>query len=281
MHTCLEHQFTKGLPPEVVVEQITNQYRSFRAKSILSSSEKDTLNLILGLAKVTFPLYCKYWEKSDRKISWIKREEKFSVHYSLPTPTGSQDILLRGMRDGIFRQDGVLGVFETKTKSVMPNEDNMKDSLKNDMQTMLYSFTTFLETGEKPQKVLYNVIRRSKMYRRKEENLNSYLKRVEEDIKSRPEHYFQRWNISITSEDLTNFVNNSLNPILVEFVHWYKSIKKKPLERSLSPYHYQNYNALFGKYGRSIMFEATQGNYRNYTCREHPFPELSDSFQVE
>lgn len=280
IHYGLEHQFC-GKRPSEVIRMITSQYREHRSKTITNSGEKDTLDLILGLAEVIYPEYCEFWHFDDRNINWIEREAKFKLKYEFPTHEGQREIILRGMRDGIYSYGTVYGVFETKTKSKIIEKDII-DNLHADMQTMMYCFCTYLSTGRYPNEVKYNVIRRPDTYRRKNESLDKYLARVRDDIRSRPEFYFLRYTASISSADIHHFVNKTLNPVLALFVQWYDSVKKNPVGegRFQSPYHFLNSTALVGKYGRAEMWDAIFGNLQPYKVRSEVFPELEDSFQV-
>jgi hypothetical protein len=286
MHYGLEHQF-RGHPKDVI-NKITEEYRRHRSKTLANSKDRDTLNFICSLAEITFPQYCHYWSYDDSHINWIAREQKFKVKYNFPSPEGGErEVHLRGMRDGLYEYkdkvsgEMIYGVFETKNKSRIV-ESEIMDNLHADMQTMLYVFSAYLETGRYPNQVKYNVIRRADLYRRKNEQLHAYMNRVENDIISRPEHYFKRYTARITSTDIHNFVTKTLNPVLNLFVQWYDSIKKNPVgkDRFQSPYHYLNSTALVGKYGKAEMWDAIFGNLLNYNLRTNVFPELSDSFQV-
>ncbi len=279
-HLCCEHQFTNpNHSPIQVAKQITKGYKQLRSKSLLSTADKDSLEGIIQLIEATFPAYCNHWAADDEAIQWVKREEKFAVKYTIHTETGPVTVLLRGMRDGIIRVYKKLGLFETKTKSRI-NESDIRDGLKADMQTMFYLHATYLEKKEMPETVLYNVIRRSSMYRKKDESIKSYVERIKKDISIRPDYYFMRWEVTVTKTDLNNFVKKTLDPILIQFINWYNSVKKNPTDRFQSPFHFLNSNALFNKYGRSDMFTAIHGNYRPYRVRSVPFPELEESFVV-
>jgi hypothetical protein len=280
VHYGLEHQLC-GKSPETVIKTVTDQYRKHRSKSLNSSGEKDTLDLILGMAEVVFPHYCEYWHYDDRHINWIEREAKFKLKHTFHTHEGEREVQLRGMRDGIYSYGTVYGVFETKTKSRIIEKDII-DNLHADMQTMMYCFCTYLSTGRYPNEVKYNVIRRPDTYRRQKESLSTYLGRVNEDIAARPDHYFKRYTAAITSEDIQHFVSKTLNPVLGMFVQWYDSVKKNPVgeARFQSPYHFLNSTALVGKYGRAEMWDAIFGNLQPYKVRSEVFPELEDCFQV-
>ena len=286
MHHGLEHQFSGS--PEEVIQRTTAQYYEHRSPKCRDSTEKVALKYLLALAEVVYPRYCRYWEKDDAALTWVGREEKFALPYRIVDLDGQdRQILLRGMRDGIFSSPGIFGVFETKTMVKIVEKDII-DKLQYDMQTMLYCYCTYLSTGVYPNRIKYNVIRRPDVYKRKNEKMFDYLERVGQDIDSRPDHYFKRYEHVVTQTDLEIFQVRTLEPILRLFIQWWDSVKKNPSPvekdgipgRWSSPYHYLNSAALVGKYGKVEMWDAIFGDMRPYKIRSEIFPELEDCFQV-
>jgi hypothetical protein len=294
MHYGIEHQFNYATPEECI-HSITDQYRQWRIPTLLHSRERDTLERLLGLVEVTFPRYCRYWHEDDQRITWIKREVKFKVPYEVNTPTGPRRIYLQGMRDGLYRvpKTSKLGIFETKNKSKV-DDSAIHDSLKADKQTLFYIWVTYLETGELPEQVMYNVIRRTNKKplkgrgkNAKAENIVDFFNRIAAEIDKNPEDYFKRWKVDLVPSDVTEFVKKTLDPEIVNYLLWYDSVKKNPLrherwlEENKSPYHSQNLNALTGRYGKAAMSDLIVHNsLRNYRIRSEVFPELADSFLV-
>lgn len=298
MHYAIEHQFSFP-DPKKCIYAVTNQYRKFRTPTLSHSKERETLDFLLGLAEITFPAYCEYWHQDDQRINWIQREVKFDIPYDLPMP--NQDvgyglegkiirIRLRGMRDGIYsppKAPNRRGIFETKNKSRI-DENDIRDGLRADLQTLWYVFCTWIESGILPDEITYNIIRRDATYRRKDESQAAYLGRIAELIKKTPEHYFVRFHVKLVQSDMRHFVDKTLYPLLVSFVRWWHSIKKNPtyrerwMEGQRSSFHFQNLNALVGKYGRADMYQkiVEPGSTSKYHIRSEPFPELSDLFQV-
>jgi hypothetical protein len=280
MHSCLEHQYC-GKSPQEIAFTVTEEYRKRRTPTLINSSENDVLNFICELAKITFPHYCDYWGKDDQQLTWIVREGQFAVHYPLAMEDGKVNkILLRGMRDGIYKtpRGGITGIFETKNKSRI-SEQELRDGLRADMQTLFYALTTWIETGIQPKQVLYNIIRRSDMYRRKGEPLPSLIKRVKEDMEKRPDFYFVRFTVDLLPSDITIFQEKTLNPLLRRFIHWWDSVKKNPSPngRWKSPYHFRSLSHLIGKYGKVNLWElAVNGNAKSYFRRSAVFPELEE-----
>ena len=127
------------------------------------------LNRLAEVAYVTYLHYYDHWNNTpsatfknkpiyDRNFYWIGKEEPFTVHHRLPNGV---EIKLRGKMDGVFKYDkgGRTRLFETKTKSNI-DVGGLQEGLKKDMQTGLYLYALFLQTGKVPSGFLYNVIRR-------------------------------------------------------------------------------------------------------------------------
>lgn len=276
-HSALEYQFEGN--PRDIASQVSDKYKQARLLTLKNSHERDTLEYVIGLMRITFPLYCQYWENDDKKIEWVKREQKFAVEHTLNVDGEDRTILLRGMIDGLYRLPGTLGIFETKTKDKISEKD-IETALYSDMQTMMYCFATKLLLGEYPNQVKYNIVRRTSKYWKKGLSLPEYLAEVEEDIKSRPDFYFIRFTVGIDQNDIDEFVARTLNPVLRLFIRWWDSVKKNPEERFNSPYHYLNSSALVGKYGKAAMWDAIFGNTEPYYVRTSVFPELEESIET-
>lgn len=280
MHSALEHQFEHATSRDCI-EFICEKYDKFRRPHLINTRERDILDTLLAAARVTFPEYCKFWQDDDSHIDWIKRESQFDVPYDVMTPGGVRTIRLRGMRDGLFRLPGknTLGVFETKNKSRI-SEGEIRDGLQSDMQTMFYMNATHLETGEIPRLVVYNIIRRE-VKKQTSETIKQFSTRLLADIKKRPKFYFIRFSVSVLPQELREFVQYNLNPLLNEFIWWWDNVKKNPVGkgRFQSPYHYRNSNALQTKYGKADVWPIiVHNNRRNFSIRSEPFPELANSF---
>lgn len=272
--------------PSKVAAKVCLAYEKFR-KPTLFKNEHENFQLLLALAEMMFPLCVKYWADDDQEIDWVEQEQKFKTSYEFTDIDGKKrTIYLRGMRDGVFREDGMLGVFETKTKSVV-QENAIRDQLKADLQTLIYVTTSMIELGEMPKKVMYNVIRRTQMKRKQNESIATFIKRVKADIIKRPKHYFMRWNVDLLKSDITKFRRETLDPLLRIYCQWADSLKKigaldgKPDKRFDSPYHFRNCTALVGRYGRVDMFDLlTKNSTAGYWKRKSCFPELDESNQA-
>lgn len=278
IHSCLEATaLNKNVPPSC--QQIIKQYIVEKAKyTKLSKSDIKELELLGQVAAIVFPLYHQFWTKHkgvefSPTAQYVSQEEKFEVPHSFHfTPNdGSEPYIatmsLRGRFDSILRIDGKLWLMENKTKSQI-DEDGLTASLAMDLQTMLYCQAINLKYGECPAGVLYNVIKRPGHRFGKNDTTTSFLQRIQDSVEATPSEYFMRWHVSITEEELAEWVSRSLNPILCQVKRWWDSIKKDPFNPWHSPEHFFNPESLYGRYGRSRYFnlhtrKSTYGLQRN------------------
>ena len=151
-HDILEHHYNSIIQNKKPLENI-DEFLSEWKTEILKKETIDAqrLEFFQAMAKQLFSEYIKFW-KEDLKRNWIGLETKFDVKFN--------DIRLRGMRDGVFRnKKKELWLLETKTKSQF-SEDELTKALDFDFQNLYYITATEAETGEEVQGVLYNIIRK-------------------------------------------------------------------------------------------------------------------------
>lgn len=277
-HLMLEHQFTgRKKSPTTVANQIAKAYENTRSQTVLIN-ERETLHVLVEQCRVIFPLYCDWWKDQDEAedFEWIAREQKFSVPYELVDHKGkTRSITLRGMRDGLYKDSGGYGVFETKTRDSIDAEA-VRSQLRADMQTLLYLFTASKELGVHIPQVLYNIIRRPGQ-RRTKEGVSEFIKRCQKEISLKPEHYFKRWHVEVDKKDYENFENRTLLPAIRNFLQWYDSGSSKK-NFTESPFHCLNLNALVSPYGKSEYWDLIINGRRSlYYQRSSAFPELEKS----
>lgn len=79
------------------------------------------------------------------------------------------------------------------------------DRLPLDTQVRGYMFGAKKGLGLKPKRVIYNVVRKSKLRRRSAETFDGFVTRVRDDYLARPEFYFHREPLPFTSVDILAF----------------------------------------------------------------------------
>jgi hypothetical protein len=279
-HLCCEFQGKESA--EAVAIRCTNAYVKTRSKN-LDPSDHESLQRLIGLIRVIFPRYVKYYAKDDAKIKWISREKPFSVPYQFIDAQGkTQAINLIGKRDGVYRDTkGNVCLFETKTKSEIKASE-ISDGLRGDFQTLFYLLALMIELKIEPQETLYNVVRRPRQKMNQRESMKAYLDRVADDINKRPKHYFARWRVHLNKNSIPSFRQLTLDPTLRNLISWWGSIQDRPFERFRSKSHHLNLPALTSsRYGRSELYDLIIKKQRaGYFSRSVTFPELNESIKA-
>ena len=92
----------------------------------------------------------------------------------------AKDVFLAGKIDGIVERDGSYLIFEHKTTSMLSS--SYKDRLDNDFQILVYSYCAKELLGlDKPiTGVLYNILSKSRLKKKKNEDKNQYFNRIGE-----------------------------------------------------------------------------------------------------
>lgn len=261
-HIVLEKIYGKGLEPsrEDVFKALTyaqDCYLKERGGRV-SAEEQNFIEENLGMLEVVLPRYFNYYKKDFKKVKWAELEQMFRV----PSPLEGVDIV--GRIDGAFwLGKKELCLQENKTKSRI-EEETLTDSLVFDPQVMTYIYALVKKYGVTPKHCLYNIIRRPGERQGKKENVHQFRKRVDERIRLEPEHYFVRYEISISKPDYNRFVE-SLRHKLKEFKMW--------LEEELPTY--RNENACIQRFGPCKFLPLCANNERGlYRQRADLFPEL-------
>lgn len=198
--------------------------------------DRDRIAHWYNVCKFQFPLYVDYWRKHPdvKNRTPVEQEQVFRVPYKLPS---GRVVFLRGKRDAVDEIDKGAWLFETKTMGDVDPTD-VHRRLKFDLQTMMYLVVLRQGYTDKVRGVRYNVIRRplsggkGSIVRHKakvtkkgttpEESLESYYKRAAQYVKDEPEHYFMRWKVDVSADDVAKFRRECLDPILEQMCAWYE-----------------------------------------------------------
>jgi len=203
-HRCLELYYGDGVSIDSECERYTQeQLGNGRNPQEL---EEDT-----AMLPHLFAGYAKHWAKEDEEKEWVELEGVFDVPFDIGN---GESIRLRGRCDGIFRTNGALWLFETKTMSQIA--DGLNDALALDNQVLTYITAKSIELGEPIIGVCYNVIRRPGQRASTPQELEE---KVEKDIRARPNHYYIRYPMTYPPKVREEFVRG-LRLKLQEFVGW-------------------------------------------------------------
>jgi hypothetical protein len=187
------------------------------------------------MADAVLPMYFQRWHKDLSRMDWIELERKFTV------PLGSTT--LKGKMDGNFRPQAgkkIIWLFETKNKSRLgeSGETNLVDILPFELQTNLYLGAMEVMYQETPAGLILNIIRRPGFKGKKGETPEQLARRIESDVKKRPEFYFIRLRMTVDKRDLTR-TRREHEALVEEFVRWAKG----------DGAHYRNSDHCENKYG--------------------------------
>lgn len=265
VHYVLEHAYRSGSPP--TSKQLANLLDDYHdSEEVISggsafrqATERQKIELWLGMANVVCKRYFLKYHK-DFTLDWKFTEREFCHPFKLSN--GSR-IMLNGKMDGCYiNSKGEAWLKDHKTKSRY-DESDIADQLLVDLQMMLY-LSILWEMGYKPKGCRYNIIRRPELYYRKEEDLKSFLQRLDADILKRPKWYFYRLDMTVTKSAIDRWKTNTLEPIILDLI---RAIDEDRF--------YANPATL--KWGglRSEFFAAiTNNDYSRLFQRKKLFPEL-------
>ena len=143
----------------------------------------------LGVTSILLKHYFQYWKDEYfgkvRKL-WVDVEGKFRVN-----PPELNGVPIVGRRDAIYDHDGQLVLLEHKTKSSW-DDTNIAFLLLRDLQCMVYIKTFEIETGQRIDKIQYNLIKRPAIRLKQDESLTAFGKRLDETISENPQSYFAK-----------------------------------------------------------------------------------------
>jgi hypothetical protein len=182
------------------------------------------------LINVCIKAYIRFHQEDfNGKRKWVSLEQKFEVPF--------EGVTLHGYIDAVYEQKKDLHVFETKTAGRVSTD--MVDLLHTNFQTFYYLHGYFLLTGRFLKYTIYNVVRKFEGRPRQDETPIQFAARFEQDLKIRPDYYFQRFPTLISKDEYGDWVNHNLKPLLHDYKAW----------RDGGAPHYCNTTNCEGKYG--------------------------------
>ena len=253
----------KSVPAKAAIVQYSKAVEKewLRENPKVKGETIEQLETSLALLEETLPRYFAFWKKDFKDVKWKGLEKQFDILVDV----GGVKIRIRGKKDGRFTLRNELWVLETKTKSMI-NEQDLVDALSLDLQVNLYLWADWAEYKEMPTGVLYNIIRKTAIKPRTNETIPQYARRVGEDMDDRPEFYFVRLEVPILKQDMLAF-KAELAGLLGDFKAWCDG--KAP--------HYKNPHSCVTKYGKCEYLAAcAQGDFSNLVKRDRVFKELED-----
>jgi hypothetical protein len=245
----------------------------------LTTAVKDMLEEDFAILKRLLMAYAKNYQKIDRKVEWVGSEDEFMFRVD-GTP-------VRGKIDGAFRSgtSNPVRLLESKFKARW-SEEAMTDWLPLDLQTGMYITAMKydeklrdklkLRKGEFPKSFRYDVIRKPQLRKRKDESIKDFASRVEEDLRVRPEHYFNRWDVELTKQDLER-QEAKIFKLVREFRTWAYTHQEARRQKRAKPETIWTSAACEGKYSICPFLPVcAREDYNSLRMRERPHAELAD-----
>lgn len=242
-HVMLEKAYQRSkLPDRSHIVRWLNDYEIDLLKHrYITERSRENIQLICGLAEATLP---SYFEKWSRLIEWQALETTFKVTFKFPD---GRTMPIIGKRDRWYKKNGEVWIHDTKCLSRI-NEKDIIDTLGHDLQQMLYLWSFWKEFDKCPTGCVLDIIRRSAMQRKKDEDLDSYLSRIRADIEkpTRWDHYFKRIPHTLSGvKRLKEWESETLLPMMVQLRQWWDG----------SAPHFMSPDALITKYGRCDLYD--------------------------
>lgn len=184
----------KTIARDSTIEKWINNWPEDRS-DILGVMQED-VEMARAKCYVILTEYVAWYSEDFKDMSWTDVETVFEVKHN--------NVIMRGKRDGRFLEHKKPWLLETKTKSKI-DEDAILLRLVFDLQNLFYVTADEMETGEELAGVLYNVIRNPGHRLKVGETLYDYTERIRQDIQSRPEHFFKRYETPYREEDKLQF----------------------------------------------------------------------------
>lgn len=195
IHQILDWIYTKGvMPSKGIVSKLIDRYdKKYLKKTKLAMKDKQAM---LANAEAVLWGYIKYYSDDFKQRKYYDPEHEFSVVIN--------GVTFRGKIDARFRTNKSKWIKDHKTKGRI-EEDKILLGLSMDIQSLTYLKADDLETGERAKGMEYNVIRNPVIKPRVNESLMQFRDRLYEDIESRPDFYFKRWEAVYTMSDIIDF----------------------------------------------------------------------------
>jgi len=167
--------------------------------------EKQQLEIYRTIAYCLLIKYIEYYKDDFGTAKFTNTEREFASMIN--------GILWRGKIDGehTVKKDKSLWVLETKTKSRI-NDETIQKGLSMDFQGRLYCKVKEVESSKNVSGFIYNVIRVPGIKPHKQETIQQFSQRLQDDTDVRPEYYFMRWEVPLSVDDKRSFLSD-LNTI--------------------------------------------------------------------
>jgi len=196
-HEVMDKVFSNNTPPgNKGVVNIIDRYCDKKLKDGTGVSLQQ-MEVDAAKAEATMIPYFEFYKDDFKTKKYFDVESLFQARYSGAT--------IRGKIDAKYRtKNGKKWLKEHKTKGQI-DEDGLLKYLPLDFQNQFYLTADRYMTGELAIGVLYNVVRNSRARPLKNETLMAFKKKVMNECRKNPEHFYKRWESTYSEHDLEIF----------------------------------------------------------------------------
>ena len=164
-----------------------------------------------ALAHVLVEAHNRYWFKFDNQMEILANEEE--IHYNY------EGFNLKGKIDMCIRPSTKDGVFPLDHKTTYQFDSHIFDGWSFRFQFLFYAWLWWKVKKRYPAGIYVNAIRKPAERRsvKKQETVEEFIKRIEQNIVLEPEKYFKRERLPFGPGTLERFEEYTLNPIINQF----------------------------------------------------------------
>lgn len=167
---------------------------------LISSIEQDELDLQIEVAKTLISVFIDLFGNEFFRFSSLHTEKTFKI------PLTMSPIILIGVIDAYGIEDKKLKLKEIKTSARITKEYFAR--LKFDKQINIYALGVESIEGRLPQSCNYAVIRKPQISVKQKETVKQFIKRLRNDLYSRPDFYFLCESINFGKYTVQSVMND-------------------------------------------------------------------------
>ena len=210
VHDVNDVVYTKGKSP--TSKQIVSAIDNYCEKRVREGTLVTQQQLETDSAKAEAILipYFEFYAKDFTRKRFYDAEWLFKTRFNGQTMRGKVDLKYLTKKKKKWLK-------EHKTKGQI-NEDGLLRYLPLDFQSHFYLLADFYDTGTYAEGMLYNVIRNTQAKPLKNERLITYKKKIMEQCRKNPSHYYKRWETTYTKQEREIF-NADLGHITYSIKH--------------------------------------------------------------
>lgn len=223
------HRLEKGLhapKPAAIDGWILDYEKSSEAYALLDPEMRARIS---GMVRIVANAY--FAIRSDAfKNTVAAREAYFKVPYTYPD---GKTCTINGLIDFAYYVRKQLYIRDYKTSSEITDDTLLEMAV--DFQMGTYCEASLLMFRQLPYAVYKEMIRRPGQEFTQKDTLESYLNKIETDVRKRPTHYFKRYQMNIRKDEHLHWYATQLHPIMAEvrlyaegFGPWYNAKAKCP-----------------------------------------------------